>query len=159
MLDAGLCGALLFFSAAHRHSALARSGIAASTREPADTAIQTQNLPTICVCDLLLFVNIHLRFACSGGHSPFDPGRGPLSAGIMSHSQCHIHMTCLMEIKRETRPPPAGANTTERIDASCRLSMTSMPSWGVASQITQVGYPWDAFLRVLLRALRHGVWS
>ena len=157
MLDAGLCGALLFFSAVHRHSALARSGIAASTREPADTAIQTQNLPTICVCDLLLFVNIHLRFACPGGHSPFDPGRSPLSAGTMSHSQCHIHMACLMDRKRETRLPPAGINETERIDISCRLSMMSMPSVGSGITSHTRSYPWDVLLRVLLRLLRHGV--
>jgi hypothetical protein len=41
-----------------------------------------------------------------------------LSAGAgtiaKTHSQCHIHMTCLMERKRETRLPPAGANETER---------------------------------------------
>jgi hypothetical protein len=85
-----------------------------------------------CFSVLLCFT-----FACSEGHSPFDPGRSPLSAGTMSHSQCHIHKTCLMEIKRETRPPPAGVNTTERIDISCRLSMMSMPSVGVASKFTQ----------------------
>jgi hypothetical protein len=33
------------------------------------------------------------------------------------------------------------------------------PQWGVASQITQVSCPWGACLRVLLRAVRHGVWS
>jgi hypothetical protein len=89
-----------------RHSALAISGIAASTEaHPADTAIQTQNLPTICVCDLLLFCAILFCFACSEGHSPFDPVRNPPSAGAMSHSQCHIHMACLMEEKREKNAP------------------------------------------------------
>jgi hypothetical protein len=77
-----------------------------------------------------IFCSALFYFACSGGHSPFDPGRTSLSAGAMSHSQCHIRMACRMETKRETRPPPAGVDTTERRDISCRLSMMSMPSVG-----------------------------
>jgi hypothetical protein len=92
-----MASALRSFSSA-RHSALARGGIAASTEHPAGAAIQAQNLPTICVCGLLLFC---FTFACSEGHSLFDPVRSHLSAGTMSHSQYHIHMACLMEIKRE----------------------------------------------------------
>ena len=104
-------------------------------------------MPIICVRDLLLFCTTLLRFACSEGHRPFGPVRTSLSAGAISHSQYHIYMTCLMEIKREPRLPPAGVNITERIDISCRLPMMSVPSVGSGVTSHTRSYPWDVCLR------------
>jgi hypothetical protein len=82
-----MASSLRSFSSA-RHGVLAISGIDASTRDPADKIIYSQNLPTTCVCDdllLLLFCSTLFYFACSEGHSAFDPGGSPLSAGT-SHT-------------------------------------------------------------------------
>jgi hypothetical protein len=114
----GLFGALLFFGAAQRpRSPGAGFPPAQSTQlmRPCKARIYRLFVSAI-FCLLFVKIHFHLRFACSEGHSPFDPGRSPLSAGTMSHSQYHIYMTCLMEIKRKPWPPPAGADTTERID-------------------------------------------
>jgi hypothetical protein len=118
----GLFGALLFFGAAQRpRSPGAGFPPAQSTQLMRPCKARIYRLFVSAIFCLLFVKNFnkihfHLRFACSEGHSPFDPGRSPLSAGTMSHSQYHIYMTCLMEIKRKPRPPPAGVDTTERID-------------------------------------------
>ena len=102
------------------------SGIDASSREPADMAYDHLNLKPeftdyLCLRSSAFLYNSDLFCLFGKGHSPFDPGRSPLIAECRDYvtqpiPHSHDHASCLMEIKRETRPPPAGViNTTERI--------------------------------------------
>jgi hypothetical protein len=140
-----MASALRSFSSA-RHSALARGGIAASTEHPAGAAIQAQNLPTICVCGLLLFCFTLLYFCLFRRPQPVRPGEKPPECRDYvtqpipySHGMSHgnkerkitarrVQFTIHFRVNTGGRPPAATTTPKNTFAAPCNLHLEHLCS-------------------------------